>query len=52
MFGKDEYDRNVNTFSKQGSLYQVEHSMKAVKQGCTTLDIQIKDCIFLGAEKN
>ena len=51
MFEKNEYDRNVNTFSNQGRLYQVEYAMKAVEQGCTTLGIQIKDGIILGAEK-
>jgi len=48
---KNEYDRNVNTFSNQGRLYQVEYAMKAVEQGCTTLGIQLKDAIILGAEK-
>ena len=51
MFEKNEYDRNVNTFSNQGRLYQVEYAMKAVEQGCTTLGIQVKDAIILGAEK-
>ena len=51
MFEKSEYDRNVNTFSNQGRLYQVEYALKAVEQGCTTLGIQLKDCIILGAEK-
>ena len=51
MFEKNEYDRNVNTFSNQGRLYQVEYAMKAVEQGCTTLGIQTKDGIILGAEK-
>ena len=36
MFDKNEYDRNVNTFSNQCRLYQVEYAMKAVEQGCTT----------------
>ena len=51
MFEKNEYDRSVNTFSNQGRLYQVEYAMKAVEQGCTTLGIQLKDTIILGAEK-
>ena len=51
MLEKNEYDRNVNTFSNQGRLYQVEYAMKAVEQGCTTLGIQLKDGIILGAEK-
>ena len=51
MFEKNEYDRNVNTFSNQGRLYQVEYAMKAVEQGCTTLGIQLKDAVILGAEK-
>jgi len=51
MFEKSEYDRNVNTFSNQGRLYQVEYALKAVEQGCTTLGIQLKDAIILGAEK-
>ena len=41
MFEKNEYDRNVNTFSNQGRLFQVEYAMKAVEQGCTTLGIQL-----------
>ena len=51
MFEKNEYDRSVNTFSNQGRLYQVEYAMKAVEQGCTTLGIQLKDAIILGAEQ-
>ena len=51
MFEKNEYDRNVNTFSNQGRLYQVEYAMKAVEQGCTTLGIQTKDGVILAAEK-
>ena len=51
MLEKNEYDRNVNTFSNQGRLFQVEYAMKAVEQGCTTLGIQLKDAIILGAEK-
>ena len=51
MFEKNEYDRNVNTFSNQGRLFQVDYAMKAVEQGCTTLGIQLKDGIILGAEK-
>lgn len=51
MFEKNEYDRNVNTFSNQGRLYQVEYAMKAVEQGCTTLGIQTKEGIILAAEK-
>ena len=47
MLEKNEYDRNVNTFSNQGRLYQVEYAMKAVEQGCTTLGIQLKDGIIL-----
>ena len=51
MFEKNEYDRNVNTFSNQGRLFQVEYALKAVEQGCTTLGIQLKDAVILGAEK-
>ena len=51
MFEKNEYDRNVNTFSNQGRLYQVEYALKAVEQGCTTVGVQLKDGIILGAEK-
>ena len=51
MFESNEYDRNVNTFSNQGRLYQVEYAMKAVEQGCTTLGIQLKNAVILAAEK-
>ena len=50
MFDKNEYDRNVNTFSNQGRLYQVEYAMKAVEQGCTTLGIQTKDGVIMAEE--
>lgn len=51
MFENSEYDHSVNTFDGQGRLIQVEYALKAVKDGGTTLGIQLKDGIILAAEK-
>lgn len=51
MYDNHEYDKSTNVFSNKGRLLQVEYANKAVEQGCTTLGIQTKDCIILGAEK-
>ena len=51
MFESNEYDRSVNTFDNQGRLIQVEYALKAVKDGGTTLGIQLKDGVILAAEK-
>ena len=52
MLEKNAYDRNVNTFSNQGLLYQVEYAMKAVEQGCTTLKSNLKWYYFRSRKKN
>ncbi len=51
MFESSEYDRSVNTFDNQGRIIQVEYALKAVKDGGTTLGIQLKDAIIIAAEK-
>lgn len=47
----NEYDRNVNTFNKQGRLFQVEYAMVAVNNGWTAIGIQCREGVVLAAEK-
>ena len=47
----DNYDRNVNTFSSEGRLFQVEYALRAVEDGWTTVGIQTKEGVVLAAEK-
>ena len=51
MFESSDYDNSVNTFNKQGRLIQVEYALKAVKEGGTTLGIQINEGVILASEK-
>jgi len=51
LFGGNDYDRGVNTFSPEGRLFQVEYAIEAIKLGTTVIGIQTAHGIVLGAEK-
>lgn len=48
---KSDYDRSVNTFSKEGRLHQVEYAMEAIKLGTTALGLRLSAGTILAAEK-
>jgi len=48
---RSEYDRGVNTFSREGRLFQVEYAIEAIKLGTTAIGIKTKEGVFLGVEK-
>ncbi|KAL6122599.1 hypothetical protein NUSPORA_00367 [Nucleospora cyclopteri] len=45
------YDNNVNVYSSDGRIKQVEYAMKAMNLGSTTIAIKLEDCIILASEK-
>lgn len=46
-----EYDRNVNTFSPDGRLLQVEYANEAVKLGSSAIAILSKEGVIFAVEK-
>ncbi|KDE08879.1 proteasome subunit alpha type-5 [Microbotryum lychnidis-dioicae p1A1 Lamole] len=48
---KSDYSRNVNTFSPEGRLFQVEYAIEAIKLGSTTVGIQTAHGVVLAVEK-
>lgn len=48
---RSEYDRGVNTFSREGRLFQVEYAMEAIKLGTTAIGIKTSEGVFLAVEK-
>ena len=46
-----EYDRNVNTFSPEGRLLQVEYAIEAVKLGSTAVAISCPEGVVFAVEK-
>ncbi len=42
---------DVNTYSSDGRIIQVEYAMKAVSLGTTTIGMVLKDCVVLASEK-
>lgn len=46
-----EYDRNVNTFSPDGRLLQVEYAIEAVKLGSSAIAISCPEGIIFAVEK-
>lgn len=48
---QSDYDRNINSFSPEGRLFQVEYAIEAVKLGATVIGIQVKEGIVLAVEK-
>eukprot|EP01102_Stenamoeba_stenopodia_P019552 TRINITY_DN7420_c0_g1_i1.p1 TRINITY_DN7420_c0_g1~~TRINITY_DN7420_c0_g1_i1.p1 ORF type:complete len:248 (-),score=60.86 TRINITY_DN7420_c0_g1_i1:128-871(-) len=51
QFAKSDYDRGVNTFSREGRLFQLEYAMEAIKLGSTAIGIQTADGVVLAVEK-
>ncbi|KNH04298.1 20S proteasome subunit alpha 5 [Perkinsela sp. CCAP 1560/4] len=51
MFGRNDYDHGVNTFSPEGRLFQIEYARKAIGLGSTGLGVKTKHGIVLAAEK-
>lgn len=37
---RSKYDRDVNTFSPEGRLFQVEYTIEAIKLGSTAIGIR------------
>lgn len=42
---------DVNTYSADGRIIQVEYAMKAMNLGTTTIGIRLRDCVILVSEK-
>ncbi|KAF0990301.1 hypothetical protein HZS_4944, partial [Henneguya salminicola] len=51
FFGRNDYDRGVNTFSPEGRLIQVEYAIEAIKLGSTSLALQCTEGIVFAVEK-
>jgi 20S proteasome subunit alpha 5 len=47
----NEYDRNVNTFSPDGRLLQVEYAIEAVKLGSSAIAILCPEGVIFAVEK-
>lgn len=45
------YDRTIVVFSPDGRLLQVEYARQMVKNGSTSLGVQVRDAVILGALK-
>lgn len=48
---KSDHDFNVNTYSPDGRIYQLEYAVEAVKLGSTSIGIQTPEGVVLAAEK-
>ena len=49
--GNKEYDTNVNTFSPDGRIYQIEYAMNASRLGSSGIGITFKNGVILAVEK-
>lgn len=45
------YSSDVNTYSQDGRIIQVEYAMKACNLGTTTIGVKLADCVILASEK-
>jgi 20S proteasome subunit alpha 5 len=48
---RSEYDRDVNTFSRDGRLFQVEYAIEAIKLGSTAVGVKSGEGVVLAVEK-
>ena len=48
---RSEYDHDVNMFSPEGRIYQVEYALEAIKLGTTAIGIQTSGGVVLAVEK-
>merc|ERR1711991_169351 len=48
---RSEYDRDVNTFSREGRLFQVEYAIQAIKLGSTAVGVRSSEGVVLAVEK-
>lgn len=44
-------ERNVNAYSSDGRIYQLEYAMKAVSLGTTTIGIKVRDGVLVASER-
>ncbi|KAF1742003.1 hypothetical protein MXB_3499 [Myxobolus squamalis] len=51
FFGRNDYDRGINTFSPEGRLIQVEYAIEAIKLGATAICLQCCEGIVFAVEK-
>lgn len=48
---RSEHDIGVNTFSREGRLFQIEYAIEAVKLGSTAVGIRTNNSVVLAVEK-
>ncbi|KII63401.1 Proteasome subunit alpha type-5 [Thelohanellus kitauei] len=51
FFGRNDYDRGINTFSPEGRLIQVEYAIEAIKLGSTAIGLQCSEGIVFAVER-
>lgn len=45
------FDKNVNSYSPEGRIYQIEYAMKAMNHGVTTIALTTHDSVIVTSEK-
>jgi len=48
---RSEYDKGVNTFSREGRLLQVENATKAIQKGTSAVGIKVDDGVVLSVHR-